>query len=148
MRTPSNIYVISRPKHYVEGRTFEPIEVIEAWGLCHHLGCVVKYIARAGRKHDAVCDLQKAVWYVERELTLIQQDHKGPCNKRLYVKTPDVEQVASDWKLSPNLEVALSYLKNEILHPSVKKSLTACKSALQEEIASLTHKEKEDSSES
>ena len=28
---------IAAPKHYVEGRTIEPIMVIEEWDLNHHL---------------------------------------------------------------------------------------------------------------
>lgn len=31
----------------------QPIDVIERWALCHHLGCVVKYLAQAGRKNPA-----------------------------------------------------------------------------------------------
>lgn len=43
----------------------EPIEVIEAWKLPHHLACALKYIARHPRK-GGVEDLQKAIWYIQR----------------------------------------------------------------------------------
>lgn len=46
----------------------EPIEVIEGWGLGFHLGNAVKYIARAPYKGTKKADLQKAMWYIEREL--------------------------------------------------------------------------------
>ena len=59
-----------RPAHYSEGRRYEPIDVIEDWGLGFHLGNAVKYIARCGRKEgeDPAECLRKAVWYLEREI--------------------------------------------------------------------------------
>ena len=50
--------VVQRPEHY----TFSGIEVIdaiEAWELGFHLGNVVKYVARAGRKGSRVEDSQE-----------------------------------------------------------------------------------------
>ena len=49
---------------------YEVIKVIEAWNLDFNLGNVVKYIARAGRKDgaDLIEDLQKARWYLDREI--------------------------------------------------------------------------------
>lgn len=52
----------------MSGRRFEPIDVIEDWQLGFNLGNAVKYISRAGRKGPAREDLEKARWYVEREL--------------------------------------------------------------------------------
>lgn len=46
----------------------EPIEVIESWGLNFHLGNALKYIARSFYKGSRKQDLQKAIWYLEREL--------------------------------------------------------------------------------
>lgn len=43
--------------HYCEGRKYEPIKAIQGWGLDFAPGSAVKYIARAGRKGDAVQDL-------------------------------------------------------------------------------------------
>lgn len=65
--------VINRPEHY----TFSGIEVIdaiEAWDLGFHLGNVVKYIARAGRKGSRVEDLKKARWYLDREIGRLTQE--------------------------------------------------------------------------
>lgn len=64
---------INSPKHYVEGRTIEPISLIEDWKLNHHLACALKYISRAGRKHDEVKDLKKAIWYLERRIKLLEK---------------------------------------------------------------------------
>lgn len=58
---------MSTPTHYPSG-TYEPIKVIEAWGLGFCLGNVVKYIARAGKKGDRKADLEKALDYLTREL--------------------------------------------------------------------------------
>ena len=57
----------TRPEHYT-ALSPEPIDVIEAWELNFNLGNVVKYVARAGRKGDALEDLQKALWYLAREV--------------------------------------------------------------------------------
>jgi hypothetical protein len=48
----------------------EPIEVIEGWNLSYRLGCLVKYIARAGKKpgNTRRQDLEKALYYLKREI--------------------------------------------------------------------------------
>lgn len=56
---------IDHPDHYTVGG-IEVIDAIEAWGLGFHAGNVVKYVARAGRKGDALEDLKKARWYLDR----------------------------------------------------------------------------------
>ena len=59
---------VSCPKHYTEGRKFEPIDVIEDWNLSFHLGNALKYISRAGKKGNYITDIQKAIFYLERDL--------------------------------------------------------------------------------
>ena len=68
---------INRPSHYAEGRNHEPIDVIEDWRLSYRLGNTVKYISRAGRKQDAVEDLKKARWYLDREIAALEGE-KSP----------------------------------------------------------------------
>jgi hypothetical protein len=53
----------------------EVIKVIEAWKLGFHLGNTVKYVARAGKKPgvDLLEDLEKARWYLDREIAKYQQ---------------------------------------------------------------------------
>lgn len=63
---------VNHPKHYTEGRKYETIEVIEDWKLDFCLGNALKYISRAGRKNDAVEDLKKAVWYIERRIKQLE----------------------------------------------------------------------------
>ena len=67
---------VDHPDHYQNGvkdedgsSRYEAIKVIEAWQLGFHLGNVVKYISRAGKKHDRVLeDLKKARWYLDRQI--------------------------------------------------------------------------------
>lgn len=58
---------INSPQHY-KGHCLEAIEVIDDFELNFCLGNVVKYVLRAGKKGDALDDLKKAHWYIEREL--------------------------------------------------------------------------------
>ncbi len=60
---------VNNPKHYGgKQNTYEAIKVIEAWELNFHLGNVVKYISRAGKKDKTKLkeDLEKAKWYLDR----------------------------------------------------------------------------------
>lgn len=58
------------PKHYTAGRKHEPWDVIADWGLDFDLGNVVKYVSRAGRKGDAMEDLQKAEQYLQHAMAV------------------------------------------------------------------------------
>ena len=60
---------VNHPPHYKSGG-IETIDFIEAKDLNYRLGNVVKYVSRAGRKNtDPVQDLEKAAWYLQREIT-------------------------------------------------------------------------------
>ena len=67
---------VNHPSHYTFGR-YEVLDVIEDWGLNYHRGCVVKYIARAGRKDPSkeLEDLQKARFYLDREIKQMEAEH-------------------------------------------------------------------------
>ena len=70
---------VDHPDHYQTESGIEAIEVIEAFFPdSFHLGNVFKYLARAGRKGDRLEDLQKAAWYLQREL-----DRHTDTNERL-----------------------------------------------------------------
>jgi hypothetical protein len=61
--------LIDHPQHYGgEENPYEAIKVIEAWDLDFHLGNVVKYISRAGKKGSKIEDLKKAQWYMNRAI--------------------------------------------------------------------------------
>ena len=68
--------VISNPDHYTKGRKYEPRKVIEDWDLDFYLGNALKYIARAGRKDNAVEDLEKAKQYLDFEIEKLNNTQK------------------------------------------------------------------------
>ena len=60
--------LVNHPPHYRDGG-IEVIDFIEAKDLNFRLGNAVKYISRAGKKaSDPVQDLEKAAWYLKREI--------------------------------------------------------------------------------
>lgn len=65
---------VLNPSHYVEGRKYEPKDVIRDWDLNFNLGNAVKYISRAGRKIDKIEDLEKAIRYIEFELEALKAE--------------------------------------------------------------------------
>lgn len=69
-----NYDTVNRPKHYAEGREYEPIDVINDWELGFNLGNTVKYISRAGRKNNAIEDLEKAKFYLEYEIKRLKEE--------------------------------------------------------------------------
>lgn len=60
---------VNHPSHYGGAdNPYEAIKVIEAWSLGFNLGNTVKYISRAEHKGATIQDLEKAKWYLEREI--------------------------------------------------------------------------------
>lgn len=62
---------VNHPEHYGgEDNPYEVIKVIEAWKLPFNLGTMIRYIPRAGKKDPTkhIEDLQKAAWYLNREI--------------------------------------------------------------------------------
>ena len=59
---------IHKPKHYTEHPSgIECIQVTEHMGF--NLGNAIKYIWRCDLKLDAIEDLKKAKWYIDREIS-------------------------------------------------------------------------------
>lgn len=58
---------VTRPRHYTNHPSgVECIQITEHMGF--NLGNALKYIWRCDLKKDAIEDLEKAKWYIEREL--------------------------------------------------------------------------------
>ncbi len=58
---------VNHPKHYnAHPSGVECIEVVEHMGF--NVGNAVKYLWRADEKGNALEDLKKACWYIEREI--------------------------------------------------------------------------------
>lgn len=59
---------VGHPQHYIAPNGMEAIDVIESFGLGFALGNAIKYILRAGKRGERTEDLQKARWYLDREI--------------------------------------------------------------------------------
>lgn len=58
---------VNHPQHYTGHPSgVECIQITEHMNFC--LGNAIKYIWRCGQKGDAIEDLRKAVFYIEREI--------------------------------------------------------------------------------
>lgn len=138
-----DLSIIDSPSHYVTGRKIEPIYVIEDWKLDHdhYLACVVKYIARAGRKNPILEDLKKAEWYLDRSLSKANIDLQD----KMIPEEPQYESsitylpqsVCDDWQLSDNLCNALTNIYISVerqSHLLKEKALNAALDCLREEI--------------
>lgn len=76
---------VNNPEHY-QGNGLEAIDVIEAFNLNFNLGNVAKYILRCRSKGFLLNDLEKASWYLHREIESVRAkdaslptDHKTYC---------------------------------------------------------------------
>ena len=69
--------IINHPSHYTDGK-IEVIEFIEDKNLNYHKGNAIKYICRAGKKETQkeIEDLQKAIWYINREIKNLKRRTK------------------------------------------------------------------------
>jgi len=66
---------VDHPKHYNDHPSgIECIEVVEHMNF--NLGNAMKYIWRAGLKGATVQDLEKARWYLDREIDRIKEEGK------------------------------------------------------------------------
>src|SRR5277367_2514436 len=63
-----SVDMVNHPPHYKQGG-IETIDFIEAKQLNYNLGNVVKYITRSELKGNKKQDLEKAAWYLAREIS-------------------------------------------------------------------------------
>lgn len=89
MSTPEGSDPVNHPKHYTSHPSgVECIQVTEHMNF--NLGNAMKYIWRAGEKGDLRQDLEKARWYLNREIVRITP--KGDPNAKpggvTYVNRP------------------------------------------------------------
>jgi hypothetical protein len=67
---------VTNPPHYTQHPSgVECVEIAEH--MTFNVGNALKYLWRAGLKGDAVEDLRKAAWYVEREIARVQKMKGG-----------------------------------------------------------------------
>lgn len=109
--------IISNPAHYTEGRAYEPKDVIAEHDLNFYMGCVVKYISRAGRKDGSsrVEDLEKA-----RQYAVFEQNRLIEIDRELFAEYNSVEEeaakISADWELSEFLGEAFKPILEEYAH--------------------------------
>jgi hypothetical protein len=64
--------MINHPPHYTQHPAgVECIDIIE-W-LPYNIGAAIKYLWRHGLKNDAVEDLSKAKWHIDREIERLKR---------------------------------------------------------------------------
>ena len=66
---------VNHPSHYTSGK-IEVIDFIEDQKFNYHKGNAIKYICRAGKKDKSkeVEDLEKAIWYLRREIKRLNEE--------------------------------------------------------------------------
>ena len=70
---PTENDLVNHPAHYTKHPSgVECIQITEHMNFC--LGNAMKYIWRAGLKGDARQDLEKAKWYLDREIDRISEN--------------------------------------------------------------------------
>jgi len=103
---------VDHPSHYNSAKTldedgtakYEPIKVIEDWNLGFCLGNAVKYILRAPFKGSEIKDLEKTMWYLDRntEIYYFRDTAKREFTAR---------EVAEDYDLPEHLELCLGFIR-------------------------------------
>lgn len=100
---------VDHPFHYNMG-DIEVIDAIEAWdfGQGFNRGNAIKYIVRAGMKEgsDEIEDLEKAKWYISREIERVKACREDAAEKLEDIgmtRPPGVEmingyQIGFKWK--------------------------------------------------
>jgi len=67
---------VNHPRHYTQHPSgVECIEITEHFNFC--VGNAIKYLWRAGLKNSALEDLEKARWYVDREIARLKDPKKN-----------------------------------------------------------------------
>lgn len=62
---------VNHPDHYTwHPSGIEVIQITEHMNFC--LGNAIKYILRSERKKDQIQDLEKAIWYINREIARLK----------------------------------------------------------------------------
>lgn len=76
--------LVNHPPHYNQF-PMEVIDIIEMYNLNFHQGNVIKYILRSPFKGTLVQDLEKAAWYLARDIKRQKEEEakRPPVNRSL-----------------------------------------------------------------
>jgi hypothetical protein len=85
--------MVTNPEHYGGDQAYEVIKVIEAWECNFNIGNAIKYLGRYKKKFNPTEDLKKALWYIEREIMILQLE--GAFERWLadHIKKGSIKQV-------------------------------------------------------
>ena len=72
MQASPSADMVNQPPHYTAGG-IETIDFIEAKKLGYNLGNVIQYITRSELKGDKLENLEKAQWYLNREINNLKK---------------------------------------------------------------------------
>ena len=68
---------VNSPSHYHKESGIEVIDAIENWladgGVGFMIGNIIKYVSRSQHKEDALTDLKKAQWYLNRLVQKLEE---------------------------------------------------------------------------
>ena len=62
--------------HYENRQGYDIIDVCKDYSLNFNRGNILKYVVRAGKKTDELQDLRKALDYLQREITYLEDKQK------------------------------------------------------------------------
>lgn len=64
--------MVNHPEHYGGDNPLEVIKIIVYYKLGFSLGNTIKYILRSDKKANKLEDLKKAAWYLQHEITKLE----------------------------------------------------------------------------
>jgi len=108
-----------QPAHYkCHDPNYEPLVVAEKWNLGLHLGNLLKYIYRAGKKpgEDTIDDLRKGRFYLDRLIVKISSELTplpGAPHGILHKSTIEAPFKVSEIKIVPSFEQACNNELNQ-----------------------------------
>ena len=90
---------VNHPAHYEANGPFECIELAQHYDFC--LGNAIKYVWRHMDKGHPVEDLNKALWYIQREIDTTDSDYSpaptGAARKLFTLSDMDYAHMADFW---------------------------------------------------
>lgn len=121
-----NKEMVDHPNHYQSNSGWEVIDFIEAYRLNFQLGNAVKYILRCNSKNNKEEDLQKAIWYLRREISL-EKGHTA-CSGILPMHPQMISSeyhevlkpVVGSFNISDTLQMAVLCILERALKASIK----------------------------
>lgn len=106
---------VNHPSHYETGKyecidvmiETQGIEAVKNFCICN----AFKYLYRHDNK-NGVEDVRKAKWYLDKYLELVESD-KEKLKKSFENLERSIEIIQKNWKIPPNIEIAIPLCKHE-----------------------------------